>query len=365
MKIVHFHPHGRMAAQFITPLQIAERAAGHESLLVTSLCLGQQEEKVIPFDLSVRNLFGLPVSLWKVCSLLKRVRPEVVFSHNTKSSLLPLLGAWLAGVQVRVYFNHGVPHVGYKGLLRSFLRMLERLNCSLATTVVTVSKDMQLILQSELQGVQAQIILNGSASGIDLNTFSFGRYCRADWRQAHGLREDDFVAIYLGRPERRKGFELVLKLWADNFREDRLKLVLCGPTQADVLKILPALPANVICLGFIHNVPEVLACSDILILPSLHEGLSYAVMEAQASGLVVVANDIKGIQCLIENGVSGYLVKDNSLQDYAEIIYKIEQDRVSLANMRQCAIVSVAKFSRDLFIPAYISFLNRLLKDKT
>jgi glycosyltransferase involved in cell wall biosynthesis len=88
-------------------------------------------------------------------------------------------------------------------------------------------------------------------------------------------------------------------------------------------------------------------------------------MEAQASGLVVVANDIKGIQCLIENGVSGYLVKDNSLQDYAEIIYKIEQDLVSLANMRQCAIVSVAKFSRDLFIPAYISFLNRLLKDKT
>ena len=362
MRIVHFHPDGRMAAQFIAPLLAAERGAGHETLLVTSLRRPKNEEKVIPYDLSAPNLLGLPVALWKVCSLLKRVRPDVVFSHNTKSSLLPLLGAWLAGVRVRVYFNHGVPYVGYGGLLRWFLRMLERLNCSLATSVVTVSKDMKALLQDASPGAQAQIIFNGSASGIDLNAFTPGRYFRADWRQAHSLGDDDLVAVYVGRPERRKGFELVLRLWADNFHEGRFKLVLCGPAQADVLKVLPVLPANVMCLGFVNNVPEVLACSDLLILPSLHEGLSYASMEAQASGAVVVANDISGIRCLIEDGVSGYLVQDNSLERYTEVIHKIDQDRAGLADIRRQARASVARFSRDLFIPAYLSFLNSLSK---
>jgi N,N'-diacetylbacillosaminyl-diphospho-undecaprenol alpha-1,3-N-acetylgalactosaminyltransferase len=362
MRIVHFHPDGRMAAHFIAPLMFAERGAGHETFLVTSLRRLQQEENVIPFDLSALNLLGLPMALWRIRSLLKGVRPDVVFSHNTKSSLLPLLGAWLAGVRVRVYFNHGVPYVGYRGLLRWFLRMLERLNSGLATNVVTVSSDMVTLLHDASIGVQAKIILNGSASGIDLNTFSPGRYCRADWREAHGLSDDDLVAVYVGRPERRKGFDLVLRLWADNFREGRFKLVLCGPAQADVLKVLPELPANVQCLGFVNNVPEVLACADLLILPSLHEGLSYASMEAQASGAVVVANDISGIRCLIEDGVSGYLVQDNSIQRYTEIIHKIDQDRAGLADIRRQARASVARFSRELFIPAYLSFLNSLAK---
>jgi len=363
MRIVHFHPDGRMAAKFVAPLMAAELEAGHETLLVISLHRSINEEKVIPYDLSAPNLLGLPMALWRICSLLRVVRPDVVFSHNTKSSLLPLLGSWLAGVKVRVYFNHGVPYVGYEGLLRWFLWMLERLNCSLASKVVTVSSDMKELLQNVSPGADLQLISNGSACGIDLFALTSGCYCRADWRQVHGLSEDDFVSVYVGRPERRKGFELVLQLWANNFREGRFKLVLCGPAQADVLKVLPMLPANVMCLGFVNNVPEVVACSDLLIVPSQHEGLSYAVMEAQASGTVVVANSITGIRCLIKDGVNGFMVQDNSLQVYTEIIHKIDRDRAGLTDIRRQARSSVARFSRELFIPAYISFLNSLQKN--
>jgi glycosyltransferase involved in cell wall biosynthesis len=129
-----------------------------------------------------------------------------------------------------------------------------------------------------------------------------------------------------------------------------------------VLKVLPVLPANVLCLGFVNNVPEVLACADLLILPSLHEGLSYASMEAQASGVVVVANYISGIRCLIEDGVSGYLVKNNSMQKYIEIIHEIDRDRAKVEYIKRQAFASVAKYSRHLFIPAYLSFINSLSK---
>lgn len=361
MKIIHFHPDARMAARFVAPLMEAERGAGHQTGMVSSIRRLGQEGIFIPFDLSVSNLLVLPLSLWRIWSHLKECRPDVVFAHNTKSSLIPLLGAWWVGVHVRVYFNHGVPYVGYGGILRWLLRALERCNSALATHVVTVSQDMVLLLQDVSPGIKAQVIQNGSASGIDLQACPPGRYSRADWRKGHGLRDEDLVVVYVGRPERRKGFEFVLRLWVDHLRESHFKLVLCGSGQSDVRKYLGAVPSNVICLGFVNNVSEVLACSDLLILPSLHEGLSYACLEAQVSGAVVIANDIYGIRCVVDSGVTGFLVTDNAPKKYIEIIRRIDKDRASIAEIRRQAHINVERFSRELFIPAYLAFLRGLL----
>ena len=178
----------------------------------------------------------------------------------------------------------------------------------------------------------------------------------------HGLRDEDLVVVYVGRPERRKGFEFVLRLWADHLRESHFILVLCGPEQSDVLKYLGATPSNVICLGFVENMPEVLACSDLMILPSLHEGLPYACLEAQASGAVVVANDIPGIRYLVKNGITGFLVPDNAPRKYLEVIRKIDNDRASFADIIRQARTNADQFSRKLFIPAYLVLLRGLLK---
>jgi glycosyltransferase involved in cell wall biosynthesis len=358
MKIVHFHTDYRMAAQFVAPLIAAESDAGHETQLVTSVSRPQQDGMVIPFDLSAVNLLGLPSALWKIWSLLNHARPDAVISHNTKSSPLPLWGAWLAGVRVRVYFNHGVPYVGYRGALRWLLRMLERLNCGLATHVVTVSANMKALLQDVVPAVEPMVIQHGSASGIDLNLYAPHDFNSQAWRSTLGLVETDFVVVYVGRPERRKGFDVVLRLWADHLHEPSFKLILCGPDQEDVLKYLPILPSNMLCLGFVNNLPDILRSSDVLVLPSLHEGLSYACMEAQASGAVVVGNNVSGISCLIENGVSGFLVQGNLPDKYVEIFRELEANRSTLAKVREHARINVARFSRQSFLPAYLKLLQ-------
>lgn len=59
--------------------------------------------------------------------------------------------------------------------------------------------------------------------------------------------------------------------------------------------------------GLRKDIPEVLASSDIFVLPSHSEGLSNALMEAMASGCACVASDVGGNSYLIQNGVSGFL----------------------------------------------------------
>ena len=128
MKIIHFHPDSRYARAFVVPLMEMERSAGYETqLVVSSGCLQESDGVLLPFDWSSSNFFQWFILIWKIRSFLKHKQPDVVVSHNTRSSLLPLLVAFISGVQVRVYFNHGVPYIGHKGIMGWALKNLEKL----------------------------------------------------------------------------------------------------------------------------------------------------------------------------------------------------------------------------------------------
>ena len=288
-------------------------------------------------------------------------KPDLVVSHNTKSSMLPLFAAWLMGVKSRLYYNHGVPFVGYRGFLRQLLSLIERINCSLATEVVTVSPDMKDLILSINPLINISIIASGSACGIDLERYRTSLYSDSSFRKDCGILEEDIVVVFIGRPERRKGFDLTLRMWRDHVKDSSIKLILCGSQQSDALKVLTKLPPNIICMGFVKNVPEVLSKADCLILPSMHEGLSYAVMEAMASGCLVIANEIAGIRNLVHNRKSGYLITGNSVSEYVRLILDLKTKNEDVSNMKSDAQDFIKKYSRERFLPAYLSFIESVI----
>jgi glycosyltransferase involved in cell wall biosynthesis len=265
------------------------------------------------------------------------------------------------GVKHRVYFNHGVPFVGYKGVFHSLLRALEMVNCSLATEVLTVSADMRDLLLEVKPSAKVSLVHKGSACGIDLKIHSAPLYAESSFMRDHGIAKEDFAVVFVGRPERRKGFELVLRLWRDRFSDPGYKLVLCGADSSDVLKVLSEVPSNVISMGFVGNIPEILSNTDCLILPSLHEGFSYAVLEAMACGCLVVANNIHGVRCLVRHGHNGFLIDDNSVTGYEELIRECKKRRGECSNIKQAALETASEYSREDFLPAYLTFIVRIL----
>ena len=360
-KIIHLHPNGDFSSNFVDPLILAERSRGHVSTIITSENVSGISGKIIPYDLRLRNLPGIFLAFAKLCVLFAVQKPDLVVSHNTRSSMLPLLAAWLMGVKSRLYYNHGVPFVGYKGFLRGILKLIEIINCILATEVVTVSFDMKNLILSIRPLTKVSVIASGSACGIDLEKYRTSLYSDSSFRKDYGILEEDIVVVFIGRPERRKGFDLSLRMWRDHVKDPSIKLILCGAQQSDALKVLKKLPPNIICMGFVKNLPEVLSKADGMILPSLHEGLPYAVLEAMASNCLVMANDIDGIRNLVHNGHNGYLIKDNSVPDYVQLIFSLKTQNEEVSNMKLNALEGIKVYSREAFLPVYLSFIERCI----
>lgn len=356
---IHFHPNGTFANKFITPLIEAENSHGIKSLMVNSINPISSSYSLIRYDLTAKNLILLPLSFFKILRLILKTKPNSIISHNTRSSLLPLLVGRVAKINNVIYFNHGVSYIGYSGLTAIALKIIEFINCLLATEIITVSSDMADALK-QITSKNIRLINNGSACGIDLQDCSKKNKINNYFRKKLNIDSKDVVFVYIGRPERRKGYNFLVNLWANNFfNEMNYKLILCGSDYTDLKKNINHVPSNIIPLGFVKNIPEVLSNANCLILPSLHEGLSYAVLEAMACECLVIANNIPGIRCLIKNQRNGHLLNTNDENEYLKTMKSI-QGNYGNKKLIKAALKTVEAYDRKNHIRAYIHFINNL-----
>ena len=81
--------------------------------------------------------------------------------------------------------------------------------------------------------------------------------------------------------------------------------------------------SNIKYLGTQNDVRPILSIADIFVLPSLHEGLSIAIIEAMAMNLPIVATNVGGIPEVVENNFNGLLVESRKSIELSNAIDKI------------------------------------------
>ena len=107
-----------------------------------------------------------------------------------------------------------------------------------------------------------------------------------------------------------------------------LNIIGTGP-QEECLKSLSmelGVAGKVRFLGFKKNIYNFLTHCDALIMPSLHEGLPYTILEAMALGLPIIASRVGGVAEVLEDGESAILLGSNDVEGFARAIDRLRGD---------------------------------------
>jgi glycosyltransferase involved in cell wall biosynthesis len=305
--------------------------------------------------------------------LLRRLKPDIVHTHNPKPGIYGRLGARAAGVPVVVNTVHGLYATRDDPLRRrSAVYALERLaaTCSDAELVQN-PEDLETL--AALRVPRSRLHLLGN--GIDLGRFQLGTVAaasrhrlRAEW----GVASDEVVVGAVGRLVWEKGyaeiFEAARLLRA---RRPRTRFVVAGPAEPGKVDGVPAAALaeserdGVVFLGYREDVEHLYAAMDVYVLASYREGFPRSAMEAAAMGVPIVATNIRGCRQVVDDGLTGLLVPPKDGSALAGAIERLGQQPDLRASMGQAAVVKARhEFDERRVIDFTLELYARLMTER-
>jgi len=194
-------------------------------------------------------------------------------------------------------------------------------------------------------------------TGINFEKFSKAQ--PAD-RKELGIKKNGFVILYAGLIVPRKGIDIMLKVVKRlSKKQKNIKLLLVGegPEKEKYQEIAKSygIKDNVLFKSWRKDIPNIMKSADILLLPSRGEGLPGIVMEAMASGLPVVASNIPCIPDLIDDKKTGFLCKQDDLNEFSKAVKKLAKSKNLRLNMGKTGQQKISKFKWSKLLNNYKS----------
>ena len=266
-------------------------------------------------------------SILRVASMCRRLQCKIFHCHNDHTS--PLIGAALARVPVRIWSKLAMsPYYERSASPKGWHRLFPGLRVSgaLAHCVIAVSTAVKDELVT--QGVSARKVC---VLRLPVDVDRYARAVGNGIREALGLAANDFVITSVGRAIPVKGWDVLIRAFGSIAgRVPTARLLLVGSvdgqeqnTFAEGLKGLATatgMASRIIFAGVRDDVPDILAGSDLFVMPSRSEGLPQALLEALAAGLPCIAARVGGIPDVIVDGDTGLLFRREDVEELGRLM---------------------------------------------
>ncbi len=246
-------------------------------------------------------------SLKELRRVLKEMRPDVLHLNSSKAGVIGALAGRLEGVPRIIFTAHGWALNEDRPLWQKIpIGMLYYLTIILSHQTIAVSQQVKKDAQW-MPFVSKKILV--IHNGISKPAFK----SREIAREVLASQADK---VWIGinaelHPTKRINDAIVAMVRvAKEFPDTILVVMGEGEARAQLEQMTREhrLEERVFLLGFVADAASYLLAYDIFLLPSRTEGLAYAILEAGAAGLPVVATNVGGIPEIIEDRVSGLLV---------------------------------------------------------
>lgn len=262
---------------------------------------------------------------------------------------------------VAIKTEHGSLEVPSERLLESLkLGLYSRLEGwatrRLRANVVYVTEDLRRARASE--DPRASVIHNGIES-LDSN----------ETRRPPEYQAGCLNLAMVGRLEAIKGIEHALRaMTAPGMPPTaRLHLVGSGPLLPELQALTRTLGIQdrVDFLGFRDNVYDYIAHADALLMPSLHEGLPYTILEAMALRTPVLASRVGGLAEVLVDGETALLFEPASDTAIAAAVARLSQDSSLSQSLTTRALADCRRrFSADAMADNYLALFNSVRRPR-
>lgn len=282
-------------------------------------------------------------------AIVRRLRPDIVHTHNPKPGVYGRLAARAARVPGVVNTVHGLYATADDRMAkRGVVYGLERLAAACSDAeLVQNPEDLDQLRRLRVPSDRLHLLGNG----VDLGRFAPRPDERAAVRAELGFGDDDIVIGAVGRLVWEKGYRELFTAAAELRSSDpAATLVVVGPHEPDKADAVDAesrtaaTEAGVRFLGHREDVERLYQAFDVYVLASHREGFPRSAMEAAASGVPVVATDIRGCRQVVDDERTGLLVPTHDPAALAAALRTLVRHQGTRSDM---SAAGLAKAQRD------------------
>ncbi len=296
-------------------------------------------------------------ALWDLCRAVRTSRAEIVHTHSSKAGFLGRLAARAAGVPHIVHTPHGHIFEGYfSPAATRIFAALERLAAGWTDRIVTLSDEEARDHLRHGIGRPDQFVT--IPSGVALDAVAMTKAAR--------LVPGAPVIGAVARLVPVKGLQYLIDAAPVVLREfPEARFLLVGEGE-----MRPALEAQtraagladrITFAGYRKDAAAVLAGMDLVVLPSLNEGMGRVLVMAMALGKPIVATRVGGVAELLGEGEGGVLVPARDPRALAGAILSILRDPLRARALGEAGRRRAPRYSAEAMVAALAKLYHELV----
>jgi|GEM_PF-4960223 glycosyltransferase involved in cell wall biosynthesis len=250
--------------------------------------------------ISTKNTPYIPIKnlknpSWALFACLKREKADIIHAHNLPSMIPTRTMKGKKVLSIHGYYSSQIELLHGKVIGR-MMKFYEKIALHWANRITCISKDTADIYRK--MGFSVDYVPNA------VDTSRIEEICK-------NVEKKPKRVAYVGRKTKEKGYDVLVK--AFKLSPNYELITVYGRPWKEVIRLI--------------------ASSELLVVPSLIEGLPTVILEAFASGTAVIASRIGGITELIDDGVNGFLFKAGDYLELSRLINQLLQDKELLKSI--------------------------------